>query len=218
MIKLTKNNSPEILIENGEQWQNDLMKYVNSDEKIPENIKNKYNHEEIKNALRNETKGKCMYCESPISHITYEHIEHIKPKAKNKYPELSFTWDNLGLACPICNMNKGDQYDENIPFINPYADDPSDFFFPLGPFIYHKIGNKRGEITERLIKLNRSDLFERRKERIENLRILLDLYANEKNLILRSALFFEIEKELEADRPYLMVSKALVDALINETS
>jgi energy-coupling factor transporter ATP-binding protein EcfA2 len=67
-----------------------------------------YNFSETRNekivALIKETKGKCMYCESFISAVAPEHIEHYRPKAI--YPQLTFDWANLGLACPWCNIKK----------------------------------------------------------------------------------------------------------------
>ena len=76
MIKLSKSHEPDILVKNGKQWTNDLMAYVKSGNKIPDNVKNKYNHPDIKEALIQETHGKCMYCESYISAVTPELIEH----------------------------------------------------------------------------------------------------------------------------------------------
>lgn len=104
MIKLIKSQEPDVLAQNGKQWTSDLMGYVKSGSKIPEGIKNKYNHPDIKRALINETHGKCMYCESYISAVAPEHIEHYRPKAV--YPEKTFEWNNLGLACPWCNIKK----------------------------------------------------------------------------------------------------------------
>ena len=66
-----------------------------------------------KEALRESTSGKCMYCESKIGYSSYPHVEHIKPK--KKFPELEFSWNNLGFSCQVCNTNKGDKYDEAIP-------------------------------------------------------------------------------------------------------
>jgi uncharacterized protein (TIGR02646 family) len=47
----------------------------------------------------------CSYCEMPVH--TALAVEHIKPKAKDLYPELELEWDNFLLACPNCNSNKG---------------------------------------------------------------------------------------------------------------
>ncbi len=77
--------------------------------------------------------GKCAYCESEIRTISYEEIEHFRPKgairikAKEnlKYPGyywLAMKWDNLLVSCPKCNKSKGNFFplvDENTRATNP---------------------------------------------------------------------------------------------------
>ena len=213
MIKITKQAEPFVLTANKSNWTNELMRFVHSRAKIPDAIQNKYNQPEVKKALKDETNGKCMYCESPIGHIAYEHIEHYRPKAAHKYPHLTFEWTNLGLACPVCNLNKKDEFDENCSFINPYIDDPDDYFIALGHFIYHKPCNQRAELTEKVIDLNRSELIERRKERIDAIRGLIELYAKESNPTLKKILEKEIDIESQKDKPYSMCVKSIIKAL-----
>ncbi len=202
MIKLEKLKEPAVLQENSASWTEELLRKLKNGEVIPEGLKRAYGKEEIKQKLREECFGKCMYCESKIGHITYEHVEHVKPKARNKYPELTFKWENLGLACPKCNRCKGDIYDEKIPFANPYVDEPANFFVACGPFIYHKAGNRRGEFTEKQIQLNRAELIEQRKERIDAIRSLADKCALEPNPELKKILLAELEEEIGRDKPY----------------
>ena len=213
MIKLSKSCEPDILVQNGKQWTNDLMAYVNSGDKIPDHVKNKYNHPDIKKALIHETHGKCMYCESYISAVAPEHIEHYRPKAI--YPEKTFEWNNLGLACPWCNIKKSDSFDEACAIVNPYIENPDDFFVSLGTFIYHKPNNKRAELTECLFELNRPELIESRKHVLDNIRPLLDRYVNEANPLLKQLIKDNIKKEMEDDKPYAMCVRALVNALID---
>lgn len=213
MIKINKLGEPTILKINKISWINELMKYVSNEVKIPDAVQKRYNHPEIKKALKEETYGKCMYCESPIGHITYEHIEHYRPKSVSKYPELTFEWSNLGLACPICNNNKKDIFDENCTFINPYIENPEDSFIPLGHFIYHKPNNPRAELTEKIIELNRPELIERRKERIDSVISLIERYAKETNSTLKSILDKQITIEANIDKPYSMCVKSIVKAM-----
>jgi uncharacterized protein (TIGR02646 family) len=215
MIKINKGGEPNILVNNKVVWTTELMGYINTNVKVPDGVYNRYNNNEVKAALKTECSNKCMYCESNVSHVSYEHIEHIKPKAKTKYPTLTYEWDNLGLACPICNMNKGDQYDLNLPFINPYMDNPSLYFVAIGHFIYHKHANQRAEITKRIIKLNRPELIEKRLERLESISRLIDKYHSETNLTLKAAIKAEIEIEILDDKPYSFCAKSLYDALMN---
>ena len=215
MIKINKGAEPNILVDNKTAWNADLMGYINAGLKVPDGVSNRYNNTEVKAALRTECNNKCMYCESAVSHVSYEHIEHIKPKARTKFPTLTYEWNNLGLACPVCNMNKGDDYDPNLPFINPYIDDPTLHFVALGHLIHHKPANQRAELTKRILKLNRPDLIERRLERLESISRLIDKYHAETNLILKEAIKIEIEIEILDDKPYSLCAKSIYNALMN---
>lgn len=216
MISITKGDEPESLRDNGAAWTTQLMAHVSAGTKIPDNLKNKYNQTDVREALRTECNGKCMYCESRIGHVTYDHIEHVKPKAKDKYPDLTFTWTNLGLACPMCNMNKSDDYDETAPVVNPYEDDPNRHFVAVGGFVYHRAGDVRGEMTERTIELNRSVLLEQRLERIDAVRALADRYESAAEP-LKSVLRNEIRREAESDKPYSMCVKSAFNAILNDS-
>lgn len=210
MIKLTKLPKPQVLEANADKWTEELMTYVNSGNKIPDTVKNRYNQIEVKENLKRETHCKCMYCESYISVVSPEHIEHYRPKAL--YPEKTFEWDNLGLSCPWCNIKKQDTFDENCSVINPYYENPDDFFISLGTMIVHKPGNKRAELSENLLELNRPELLECRKNAINRITPLLDRYKNESNPTLKKILKENIEKELTGEKPYTMCVRAYVNA------
>lgn len=214
MIRIDKQSEPSILRNNKVTWTNELMGYIRRDEEVPASLKNRYNHDEVKTTLKNECYYKCMYCESTVSHVAYEHIEHIRPKAKNKFPELTYEWTNLGLACPICNHNKGDRYDIDTPFINPYEDNPEDHFIALGAFIYHKSGDKRAYLTEIEIGLNRPELIQQRAERVNIIRNLFDLYTYETNSTIKESIRREIEIEIGRDKPYSFCTRSIYQALL----
>jgi uncharacterized protein (TIGR02646 family) len=213
MIKLRKLKEPNVLSVNKQQWTNDLMSYINKGQKAPDSVKNKYNHIDIKTALKEETHSKCMYCESYISAVAPEHIEHYRPK--DNYPDRTFEWNNLGLACPWCNIKKRDHFDENCTFINPYFEEPNDHFISLGTMICHKPDNQRAELTELKLELNRPELMECRKERIDAIRPLIDKYKATVNPTLKDVLKENIEKEMLDDKPYAMCVRAVVKAMIN---
>jgi hypothetical protein len=46
-----------------------------------ENIQNKYRHDQVKDALVTMFYGKCAYCESKITVVTYGAIEHFRPES-----------------------------------------------------------------------------------------------------------------------------------------
>jgi len=104
-----------------------------------------YKHPTNKYALISASHGKCMYCESKVTHVYYGDVEHIQPKAI--FPHLEFVWENLGFVCAKCNGIKQDKYDTKIPFINPYTEEPSAHLLALGTLIRQKRGSEKGEIT-----------------------------------------------------------------------
>lgn len=210
MIKISKGEEPKILHDNSNAWVDSLLRYIHRNQKVPSALGSKYNHPEVKEALKKETYSKCMYCESTVAHVSYEHIEHIKPKAKEKYPELTFDWENLGLACPKCNMNKGDEFDPHLPLLNPYVDQPNEHLFAAGPYIYGRPGKARGQLTEKLLDLNRVELIEQRLEKIEAIRQLMDSYEKEQNLTLKKLILKELLKELGVDKAYSFVTNSMV--------
>jgi 5-methylcytosine-specific restriction endonuclease McrA len=210
MIKINKGEKPKILHDNSDVWVDDLLGYIHRNQEVPSALGSKYNHPEIKEALKKETYSKCMYCESKVGHVSYEHIEHIRPKAKGKYPELTFDWDNLGLACPKCNMNKSDEFDPLLPLLNPYVDQPNEYLFAAGPYIYGRPGKARGQLTEKLLDLNRVELIEQRLEKIEAIRQLMDSYEKEQNVTLKKLILKELLKELDADKAYSFVTNSMV--------
>jgi len=84
-----------------------------------------------------------------------------------------------------------------------------------GHFIYHLVGNKRGEITEKEIDLNRVELIEMRKERIDAIRTLADKYNNETNQTLKNILLNELQKELADNKPYSMCARSVFQQINN---
>jgi len=213
MIKINKLQEPTILSENKDSWKEELLTSIQSGIKFSPTIYNRYNNTEIKKKLKEESNNKCMYCESVVNHIAHEHIEHFRPKAKSKYPELTFEWNNLGLSCPICNINKSDEFDEELPFVNPYVDDPDDFFKALGNMIFPLPGNKRAELSRSIIKLNRPELIQSRTERLNAIEVLITRYFETTNKTLSQAIFNEILIEIGKDKPYSMCAKSLFDSI-----
>jgi hypothetical protein len=169
-----------------------------------------YGHRDNKDALRKASFDKCMYCESKISHIDYADIEHIKPKADDKYPELKYDWSNLGYSCTRCNTAKGEKYSEETPYINPYEEDPEDFIFSYGAFLFAKMGNERGDLTITDIGLNRAGLIERRKERIEEAVKAVSACFRTRNVTLQQNALEALRKEALPDKEYSLVIKSLL--------
>lgn len=124
-------------------------------------------------------------------------------KNKDARPELYVDWNNLTLACEICNRTcKKDYYDPNVPLVNPYIDDPNDFFLFLGTIISSKNNNSRGFVTEKTLALNRSDLVVRRNERLQSISNLFVLWEQTQDPALKNTLANELLKECAQDKEY----------------
>ena len=218
MIRLKKQPAPQILLDNANEWSKALMRHIRAGTNAPDSLKRKYNQDSIKTILKQETHHKCMYCESIANHVTYEHIEHIKPKAKDKFPELTYTWSNLGWACPKCNMNKSDTYDIHFPFIDPYHEELSDHIWASGAIIRHLPGKQRGEITIKVIQLNRPELLEKRRERMDQVQTIADNYTSTTSPLLKKLLQKELEEEFQNDKEYALCVNSMKEFIFGPTN
>lgn len=178
----------------------------------PERLVGNYKHPANKAALVQASYGKCMYCESRISHVYYGDIEHIKPKAAGKYPHLEFEWTNLGFSCAICNNTKKDQYDPGCPPLDPYSENPSQHIFPFGTMVMHRHGSERGEITILLAGLNRVELVERRAMALRSLQSAIDACYRSTSPVIKATLLEALKEEGLADKEYSMFTSALLGA------
>lgn len=206
MIKINKGEKPQILKENDKQWTAEYLAALKQSNAIPKHIKYRYQNAEIKDALEKETHGKCAYCESKFKHVAFGDIEHILPKNKDARPDLYVEWSNLTIACEVCNRaNKKDYYEPSDPLINPIEDEPNKFLMAHGPFIYHVPGSRKGELTRIILDLNRNELIERRKEKIENLLPIIDKWKKEANAAVKKLIYSQINKEAESDKEFSFV-------------
>jgi uncharacterized protein (TIGR02646 family) len=195
MIQVTRTEKPDVLVQNAKNWTIEYLKakQIYDISKTPENkktfqnIEKRYNHNEVKDSLKQMFKKKCAFCESHITHVDYGQIEHFKPKSK--YPDLCFEWNNFLLSCSICNgkSNKGDKFpleNEGGTFINPVDESPENFLkFEFDNttrtfLIFPK--NNRAVTTIKELGLNRDDLVENRTIELSKIIYMLDLVL-EKN-------------------------------------
>lgn len=203
MIKLTKGPTPKVLIDNASKWTNEYLTTLNAGQKPSDIVAHRYNHPDIKNALEKETHGKCAYCESKIKHVEYGDIEHILPKNEDARPDLYVEWTNLTLACEVCNRgNKKTYYSKELPLINPYIDNPDDYFIFVGTIISAKSNNDRAYVTESRLDLNRIDLVERRTERLQSVNKMLYSWSHASNPEIKDTLANELRKECTSDKEY----------------
>jgi uncharacterized protein (TIGR02646 family) len=207
LIKLKKGPVPDLLAQNAGEWLKDLLAELTKGGDKAAYRKSKYNNPEIKMALIAETNGKCAYCESLQLHVTYGDIEHIVPKSANV--NLTFDWNNLTLACDVCNTKKSDK--EGL--VDPYQDEPENEFDFIGPMLLHRAGKAKAEITRTVLDLNRSHLLCQRAERIEALENRFRLIeqhpdAKERKLMLAAT----VEHEISPERGYSLCSRSYLRA------
>lgn len=122
---------------------------------------------------------RCMCCSGGEA----AQVEHYRPKGT--YPSRSFVWTNLLWICSVCNLYKGDQFDESCQPVNPIEEQVWEYFFidefgNLCPRWSHESGslNSRAVETIRLYSLDRQALQETRLARLQELvRLLSDSTA-----------------------------------------
>jgi uncharacterized protein (TIGR02646 family) len=161
MRDLTKIPEPRVLQDNAVIWTQEYKAAIAVGTKPQERWRNR----DITSALGEETYGKCAYCEAFIKAVAYPHVEHIIPKSV--FADLVYSWENLTLACPVCNTNKGNYYSAADPLLHPYKDDPPLHIIFRGPMIQATLGDVLGERTILRLDLKRSELLVQRLVAIE---------------------------------------------------
>jgi uncharacterized protein (TIGR02646 family) len=164
-----------------------------------------YGHSSVKEALIAAQHGKCCFCESKITHISYGDVEHFRPKAGYRqhsrdslgrpgYYWLAYEWSNLYLCCQLCNQ----RFKKNtFPLVDPArrchnhaADldleeplflDPGGAVNPEDHIEFRRErprarkGSLRGKATIEALGLQREPLRERRYDRYQTLASLQKL-------------------------------------------
>lgn len=205
MIKISKGEKPNILDERAADWTAQVQVALAAGEELTKSLRSKYNHADVKAAIVAETHGKCAYCESKVRHVAHGDIEHVIPKSIE--PALWFEWSNLTLGCSVCNTKKSNREG----FVDPHNDEPSEHFWFAGTVIFPRPGSGKGVITERILELNRSELNDRRYDRITALERLLRLASNETNPNVKAVLQQDlINNETKPECEYTAMSRAFV--------
>jgi hypothetical protein len=181
---------------------------VDAGEVPPVAVNNCYRHPEVKASIVKETFDKCAYCESKITHVYWGDVEHIEPKVS--VPNKRFDYENLTLACAICNNSKGDYYNQQAPILNPYVDEPKEHLVGLGPFVWHRNGSATGQRTIDLLVLNRDALNERRLECLQRLTALVDRYCKEPAGAIKQILAAQIGEETADSAEYALIARSFL--------
>lgn len=163
-----------------------------------------YKDDAVKAALLKVQHGKCAYCESFFKHTGYGDIEHFRPKGayrrqdgdvqrKPGYFWLAYDWGNLYYSCQLCNEafkrelfplrdnrsrahpRKRDISREKPLLIDPGKTDPAEHITFANEYAEAVNGSREGETTIGVLGLNRTELLEYRRLRLQDVLILRKL-------------------------------------------
>lgn len=138
MIKVKRIEKPEELTE---EIQKQLTNEFKRDKK-----KSVWNKQYIRDKLLKECNNKCVYCECFIGDGHKEmHVDHFH--YKDKYVDEVVAWDNLNPSCPHCNKRKSTHDTYEIPIINPFLQNPQEYFY-LKNYRYYG----RNERVEKIVR------------------------------------------------------------------
>ncbi len=211
MIRLCKGEEPCVLVENRETWTAEYVSWRNTREgREP----SRYRHPDIRSSLEAETRAKCAYCEGRIKDVAYPNIEHKLPKIRCE--ELVCDWQNLTIACPRCNTNKGDYYDPDCPLLDPYVDNVEEEIAFSGPAARPR-GGTRAKRTIDVIDLNRFELFNARKDVLDLILSTLEVLGHAAHVPAAvEALWLQIDSRITATAEYSSACRQFVEWQIEE--
>ncbi len=155
-----------------------------------------YGDPTVRAALIAAQHGKCCFCETIVREEG--DVEHFRPKGgfkqsksgrleKPGYYWLAYDWDNLLLACSICNQrykqarfpltnpvrraanHHQDVLQEEPLLIHPAQTDPFPYVGFRQEIAYAKDGNRCGKTNIEVLGLNRANLIESRRDHLSHL-------------------------------------------------
>ena len=124
MKNVTRSETPTSLAANATQWTTELLEWIeaNPNANVPTTLVRRYAQDDVREALRAMYQDQCCYCEGRIKDVSYDHIEHRRPKSK--FRNEVFDWGNLHLACEKCNTKKGEKWTSAAPILDAVMDHP----------------------------------------------------------------------------------------------
>ena len=168
MIKLNKLPLPQHLQDKLDEWERTGHQSAS------------WRDSGIKAVLIEETNAKCAYCESYIPHVASGDVEHILPKSK--HPTLRFQWNNLTLACEVCNRYHKNSYAQERKLLDPYETvEPSAYLSAHDATLLsseHSPDTVRSELTLEKLGLNRAHLVEKRQMELGKMKIIIEAWKD----------------------------------------
>ena len=188
MRNVTRPAQPPSLRNNASPWRRELLQQIRTCARrripVPTKYYDRYKREDVRATLEEMYKKRCSYCEATLGIVDFPHIEHRKPK--KRYPELTFVWSNLHLACTKCNIAKRDRYHTRYPILDAVRDVPisEHLTYVFGEeSVYRNPLSRRGTTTVDHADLNREDLrIARRKVLIDALDLISKIIHNRNHL------------------------------------
>lgn len=179
MERIERTDAPGWLVETWRDWGKEWAEKLNNNKKasFTWHRHNKKGRKELEKALCSMTDNHCSFCDSyPMGARLKPTIEHFRPKSK--FPELAYQWENLFMACFLC-QEKGDAFSEMLlkPDEESYSfDEFFDIDWATGELIPNMNASKedqeRARITIELYRLNKNGKPEDRLEELEKYREL----------------------------------------------
>lgn len=216
------------------EYSRDTNAYLNGN-KTFEFKSNLYGAKSVKNALIKAQHRKCCFCESKVDHVAYGDVEHFRPKAGYRqkkedplgrpgYYWLAYEWTNLFFSCQICNQRfKGNLFplqdsrmrarshgdditEEQLLFVDPGNMDPEGFIGFRDEYPFAINGNTIGKTTIEALGLDREELNDRRRERLEALRLVKYLAESAEPESADAQAF--LERAIRSNAEYSAMAKA----------
>jgi uncharacterized protein (TIGR02646 family) len=205
MIRVLRpEQAPRVLRERGQRTTEQNENAFEAGTRTFEFDSSLYGSRSVKQALIGAQHGKCAFCEAKIRHIDHGDVEHLRPKGGFRqsaedelqqpgYFWLAYAWDNLFLACSLCNQSfkrnlfplvnparrarshLDDLAAEEPLLIDPSKDDPATLIGFRQEVAFPIDDQPRARISIEILGLNRVELAEHRLDRLRKIRVLRDL-------------------------------------------
>lgn len=190
MIRVEKpDQAPRILRQRGRRTTEANQQAFESGERSFAFDNSLYGAKSVKNALIKAQHGKCAFCESKIRHIDHGDVEHYRPKGGFRqgsndpleqpgYFWLAYVWENLFLACALCNQSfkrnlfpladptnrarshLDDLAAEEPMLLHPADDEPTAFIGYREEIAFPIDDHPRARATLEVVGMNREELAE----------------------------------------------------------
>ena len=214
MTRVTKpEQAPRILRDRGQRTTEANQQAFENGERTFRFDSSLYGAKSVKNTLIKAQHGKCAFCESQIRHISHGDVEHFRPKGgvrqsdgdpleRPGYFWLTYVWQNLFLACQLCNQSfkknlfpladptrrarshLDDLMAEQPMLIHPADEEPSALIGFREEIAFPIDDDPRARTTIEVVGLNREAMVEQRFDHLtpfKRLREVLPLLPPESN-------------------------------------